>query len=149
MFKTNPVQRFVLIASVALLCLAAAPGAPAAKGTSGTHTGGGGGTSATSSINLVVLNSPDGLPHHGGEVKFNVSTTATDQPFVNLLCYQNGALVAEGWKGYFAEAHESSYVFVLHSGAWQSGAADCTAWLDMATRHGWKQLASTSFHVYA
>ena len=150
MFKTNSVPRFVLIASVAVLSLAAAPSALAAKGTSGgTHTGGGGGTSATSSISLVVLNSPDGLPHWGGEVTFNISTTATDQPFVNLLCYQNGVLVAEGWKGYFAEARESSWVFVLASGAWKSGAADCTAWLDMGTRHGWKQLASTSFHVYA
>src|SRR5438552_9973295 len=63
MLKTNCVPRFVLIASVAVLCLAAAPSALAAKG-----TGGGGGTSATSSISLVVLNSPDGLPHWGGEV---------------------------------------------------------------------------------
>ena len=125
------------------LCLTFSPSALAAK-----H-GGAGGTSATSTISLVVLNSPDGLPHWGGEVTFDVSTTATDQPFVNLLCYQDGVLVAEGWNGYFAGALNSSYNFGLASGAWQGGAADCTAWLVMYTKHGWSKLASTSFHVYA
>jgi hypothetical protein len=140
--KSSP--RLALVASVAAAaCLATAPAASAAKGQSA------GSTSGTSSIGLVVLNSSDGLPHWGGEVTFNVSTTATEQPFVNLLCYQNGVLVAEGWAGYFEEALNSSRNFTLASGPWKGGAADCTAWLDMHTRHGWKQLASTSFHVYS
>ena len=130
-------------AGMAALCLTLAPSALAAKG----GRGGTGGTS-TSSISLVVLNSPDGLPHWGGEVTFNISTVATDQPFVNLVCDQNGVLVAEGWAGYFEGALNSGYNFGLDSGAWQSGAADCTAWLDMHTKHGWTQLASTAFHVY-
>ena len=138
-------SRFALIASTGVLCLALAPAAQAAKG----GGGGSGGTTSTSSISLVVLNSPDGLPHQGGEVTFDVSTTATTQPYVNLMCYQNGVLVAEGWEGYFAGALNSSYNFVLASGAWQSGDADCTAWLDMHTKRGWQHLASTSFHVYA
>jgi len=136
--------RFALIASVAALCLTYVPAALAAKG-----GGGPGGTTSTSSISLVVLNSPDGLPHWDGEVTFKVSTTATEQPFVNLLCYQNGALVAEGWEGYFEGSLNSSRIFVLDSGVWQGGAADCTAWLDLHTKHGWQRLASTSFHVYA
>jgi len=141
--------RLALSATMVALCLTFAPSALAAKGGGGNTSGGGGSTSASSSISLVVLNSTDGLPHWGGEVTFNTSTTATDQPFVNLLCYQNGVLVAEGWAGFFEGALNSGYTFGLDSGAWQSGAADCTAWLDMHTRHGWRQLASTSFHVYA
>jgi hypothetical protein len=142
--------RFALMVTI-VACLAAAPSALGAKGAGGgAHEGGGGGTSSGGgSISLVVLNSSDGLPHWGGEVTFNVSTTATEQPFVNLLCYQSGALVAEGWEGYFEGSLNSGRIFVLYSGVWQSGAADCTAWLDMHTKRGWKQLASTSFHVYA
>ena len=98
------------------------------------------------SATAVAAELADVMP---AQATFCDETVSNRQPFVNLLCYQNGVLVAEGWKGYFAEARESNYNFVLRSGAWQSGAADCTAWLDMATRHGWKQLASTSFHVYA
>src|SRR5262249_57986185 len=99
------------------------------KGGGGSSSGGGGATSASSSISLVVLNSPDGLPHWGGEVTFNTSTSATDQPFVNLLCYQNGALVAEGWAGFFEGALNSGYTFLLHSGALPRGAGDVPAWL--------------------
>lgn len=134
--------RRVLGAAMAALCVTFAPAALAAKG-------GAGGTSGTSSISLVVLNSTDGLPHWGGEVTFNISTTATTQPYVNLLCYQNGVLVLNAWNGYFAEALNSSRNFGLDSGAWKGGAADCTAWLDMATKRGFQHLASTSFHVYA
>jgi hypothetical protein len=149
MLMQKLIPRLALGAGVAALCLAFAPSTLAAKGGGGNTSGGGGGTTSTSSISLVVLNSPDGLPHWDGEVTFNVSTTATEQPFVNLLCYQNGALVAEGWEGYFEGSLNSSRIFGLASGVWQGGAADCTAWLDMHTRHGWKQLASTGFHVYA
>jgi hypothetical protein len=150
MLKQKLVSRCVLGAGMAALCLTCAPSVLAARGTGSSRPGGsGGGTSATSSISLVVLNSPDGLAHWGGEVTFNVATTATTQPFVNLLCSQNGVLVAEGWLGYFEEALNSGRNFTLASGAWKSGAAECTAWLDMHTRHGWQHLASTSFHVYA
>jgi hypothetical protein len=136
----------LLAGLTASACLALAPAAGAAK--SAGH-GAGETTTSSSSISLVVLNSPDGLPHWGGEVVFNVSTTATEQPFVNLVCYQNGTRVLNSWHGYFEEALTTTRNFGLASGAWQGGAADCTAWLDMDTKRGWKQLASTSFHVYA
>lgn len=131
------------VAAVAALCLAVAPSALAAKN-GGTHKGGGGSTSGTSSISLVVLNSPDGLPHHGGEVTFNVSTTATSEPWVELVCYQSGAAVYRAWDGFF-ERSLTTQDFWLASNGWTGGAADCTAWLQ--TPKG-AQLASTSFHVY-
>jgi len=134
--------RSALIATVAALCAALAPTAVAAKG-GAAHKGGGGG--GTGTISLVLVNSTDGLPHWGQEVTFNVSTTATTEPWVELKCYQNGALVGQGRKGFWEESL-SSRRFTLRSTAWTGGAADCTAWLE--TPQG-AQLASTSFHVYA
>ena len=137
--------RSALTATVAALCVALAPAALAAKGVS-AHKGGGGGTSGgTGTISVVLVNSTDGLPHWGQEVTFNVSTTATTEPWVELKCYQNGALVGQGRKGFWEESL-SSRRFTLRSAAWTGGAADCTAYLQ--TPQG-AQLASTSFHVYA
>jgi hypothetical protein len=87
-------------------------------------------------------------PSYGDTVTFDVSTTATTTPFVNLNCYQNGALVAQGWATFFAGGTPGS--FGLASPIWKSGAADCTADLGMFSNNGkWKVLASTSFHVDA
>jgi hypothetical protein len=115
---------------------------------------GGGGTNGTSSITLatplVYDANGDGVPNHGDVVLFNVSTTATTQPWVNVKCYQNGALVYNAWNGYFDGALNYNWNFGLASGAWQGGAADCKVYLDMANgRNGWTQLATTSFHVDA
>lgn len=133
-----------LVAVVGALCLVLAPaalaGKPGGSTTSGKPPRGGG--SAT--IGLVLLNSTDGLAHWGQTVTFNVSTTATDQPWVNLKCYQGGALVAEGWNGYF-DASLTGRNFGLSSPQWTGGAADCTAYV---TNPQWVVLGSTSFHVY-
>jgi len=102
--------------------------------------------SSNSSLSLVLLNSTDGMPHWGQQVTFNVSTDATAYPYVNLNCYQNGNLAAEGWAGFFAGAL-GDRTFGLYSSQWTGGAADCTAYLDMYMHGKWKQLASTSFHV--
>jgi hypothetical protein len=111
----------------------------------GGHKGSGGGTGSGGTIGLVVLNSPDGLPHWGEMVTFNISTTATDQPWVNLLCYQNGTLVSNGWNGFF-DGSLTTRNFGLYSPKWTGGPADCTANL---TNPQWAVLASTGFHVYA
>lgn len=87
-------------------------------------------------------------PSYGDTIRFNVSTTATAYPFVNLNCSQGGAVVATGWAGYFDGALGTGD-FGLYSPAWTGGAATCTANLDMNTSKGWKVLASTSFDVSA
>jgi hypothetical protein len=130
-----------------VLALVLVPAALAAKG----H-GGGGNTTSTSSISAPVIVTDTGTPglSYGDSVTFNISTTATTQPWVNLRCYQNGATVLNAWDGYFAGALNYNWNFGLGSGAWQSGAADCTAYLDMSNgRNGWTQLSSVSFHVDA
>jgi hypothetical protein len=131
------------IASLAGALFLAAPAAAAP----------GGKTTTTSSISLVQPSA--GLsalaatgPSYGDMVTFDVKTDATARPFVNLKCYQDGVLVAEGWDGFFDGAL-GDRLFGLGSERWTGGAADCTAYLDMWAKESWKQLASTSFHVDA
>ena len=146
-------RRIAHAAIVALvLVLAIVPAALAAK--SGGGVKGGGGTSGSSSITLatplVYDANGDGLPNHGDVVTFNVSTTETTQPWVNVKCFQNGAMVYNAWNGYFAGALNNDWNFGLASGAWQPGDADCTVYLDKANgRSGWTQLATIRLHVAA
>ena len=114
-------------------------------------------TSASSSITGPYLASATGSPltaasattaQFGDTITFNVSTTATNNPFVNLNCYQHGALVMNSWSAFFPGGVNQN--FGLYSPSWHSGAADCTADLGMLTSNGkWKVLASTSFSVSA
>ena len=129
-----------LMLAVAALCLVSAPRALAAPGGGGKPPKSGG----TGTISLVLLDSTDGLAHYGQTVTFNVATTATTEPWVNLQCFQNGALVAQGWNGYF-DGSLTGRNFGLAAPNWTGGAADCTAYL---TKPDWSRLASTSFHVY-
>lgn len=134
-----------------VLALALVPAAIAAKGGNGGGKPNGGSTSG-SSIQLAPLvydANGNSLPNHGDVVTFNVSTTATTEPFVNVRCYQNGALVLNSWQGYFDGALNDSRDFPLGSGGWPSGAADCTANVDVYARNKWNVLATTSFHVDA
>ena len=112
-------------------------------------------TTSSSSIAgpyLVGTSSPTGAaavaPQFGQTITFNVSTTATSNPFVNLNCYQNGVLVMNSWSAFFPGGTNQN--FGLYSPSWQSGAANCTADLGMLTSNGrWKVLASNSFQVNA
>jgi hypothetical protein len=113
----------------------------------GKPTGGGGGT--ISLAPLVVDNNGNGTPNYTDVVTFNISTTATTTPYVNLVCSQNGVLVASGWRGYWAGSLDTSWNFGLEAGTWPGGAADCTAYLKMQTKQGWSILASTSFRADA
>jgi len=134
----------VLAAVMLVISLALVPAAFAGKGSKPSSGG-------SSSITGPVMVTDTGTPglSFGDIVTFNESTTATSQPYVNLLCYQNGVLVMNSWAGFFDQALNSSRDFGLYSPSWKSGAADCTAWVDMNTRQGMKQLASVSFQVGA
>ncbi len=116
----------------------------AAKG--GGHVSGGSGT-----VTLVVLESTDGLPHFGGRVTYEVSTTATAYPYVRTSCVQNGKQVLSTSAGYFdSYAFPSAQTFALGpTGYWASGAADCTATLYMAGSRRETVLGTTTYHVNA
>jgi hypothetical protein len=100
-------------------------------------------------IRLVLLESTDGLPHYGQHVTFDVATTATAKPWVELDCYKGGVHVYQDRRGFFESSLTGQRFTLGTSDAWQNGDADCTAWLEKYTKRGWKHLASTSFHVYA
>jgi hypothetical protein len=99
----------------------------------------------TTTIALVVLSGGDSLPNWGENVTFNISTTQTTQPWVHLVCSQNGSVVSENWEGMFAGSLDDG-VIGLYSPQWTGGAADCTA---TVTNPSWQPLGSMSFHVYA
>ena len=142
------IQAFAEGGLLALVVVGLVAGAAFASGGAGPNK------SSTSSIDLVVVTaaslSTSGTVEatYGDTITFNIATTATAYPYVNLLCYQNGALVAQGWAGFFDGAL-GNQTFRLYSPQWTGGAADCTANLDMKWHMQWKVLASTSFHVSA
>ena len=108
----------------------------------------GGGTSTITGPIMVNDANGDGLPNWNDTVSFNVSTTATSQPYVNLVCSGNG-VGYNSWKGVFPGSLDTNWNFTLSSGGWTSGPADCTATLGMYTKHGFTKLTSTTFHVNA
>jgi hypothetical protein len=88
------------------------------------------------------------VPQFGDTVTFNVSTTQTGNPFVNVVCSgtEENPVGYDSWAAFWPSAGS----FVLSSGGWTSGAADCTAKLVMYVNSSkYKVLASTSFHVNA
>jgi hypothetical protein len=115
----------VVIAALALLVLVvtgAAGTANAAKGGKG-----GGGKPGGASLDLVLLDSADGIVNHADRITFAVSTTKTDRPFVVVKCWQGEVGVFNSSIGIFPE-----YMFepslTLDSSYWQAGTeASCTA----------------------
>jgi hypothetical protein len=102
----------------------------------------------SSSLSLVVgASSPSATvqPSYGSDITFNVTTTETDQPYVNVRCYQGTAFVYDGW-GFFAGGAQPA--FTLSSMYWTGGAADCTARLLYFDKQGRQRtLASLDFQV--
>ena len=121
----------------------------AARGGGGGHKPGGGSTGGSGTITLVtppvVDNNGNGAANWHDTVRFNVSTTSTTSPYVDLYCYQNGVFVVGGAEGYFPGALDDGN-FGLYGGSWDGGAANCTAKL---VNGSGSVLGSTSFDVGA
>lgn len=111
----------------------------AAKGGGG---GKGGGSRDAGSLALVMVDETDTQANHGDVVTFAVSTTATDKPYVNVRCYQDGAFVYDAWAGFFPGAWFGQE-FTLSSNAWTDGAADCNARLVMWGNNGRERTLTT------
>ena len=131
-------------AAVVALTLAVAPTAEAAGNPHG------GSTTSESSLRLVLLDSTDGQVNYHDQVTFEVSTTATAYPRVQVDCTQDGVDVYSASAGFY-----DSYPwpwereFTLASSWWTGGAADCVAQLYYWNGHKLVTLQTTSFHVYA
>jgi hypothetical protein len=144
MSNRKPIPAGAVLAVVVLVCsLALVPAAFAGKGKPSA-----GGSSSISAPVLVADANGDGVADWGDTVTFNISTTATAQPYVHLVCSGNG-VAYDSWKGVFAGSLDTNWNFVLSSGGWTGGPANCTASLGMYTKQGFKQLASSSFQAGA
>lgn len=126
------------VASVAALTLGASSPALAAKG-----GGGGNQPSDTTTMRLVPLDSTDGTVHRGQRVTFEVSTSATDRPFVGIRCWQGSAYVFDGYIGLFEGTTDDQWE-IMNSTYWLDGLdASCTARLFWYDRRGNEKLLTT------
>jgi hypothetical protein len=147
MTRKTPAARSALTAAFIVLALALVPVALAGKGGGGAakHGGGGGGT-----VNLVLLDSTDGLAHWGQRVTYTVSTTATAYPYVSTTCFKGTTLVLSTSAGFYASyAWPSAQIVPLQTQVWTGGDADCTAKLYSMDSGSQSILATLSFHAYA
>lgn len=111
----------------------------AAKG----GNGGGGGKPSAGTVSLIVLDGSDAQPNHTERVGFDVSTTATDRPFVGVRCWQEGTWVYDAYTGYFETYMFEPWV-TLDSPYWEAGArADCAARLFYYDKRGNQKVIAT------
>ena len=145
----NPVSPSALIDS----------GVTAGSATSATQarTGGGGGSKppkgssggGTLAYRLVNDVGGDGVVNRGDSVTFDITTTVTTQPYVELMCRQNGTVVYSKTAGYFdGYQWPWSQVMVLSSDFWTGGDASCTAELYYNNRLTRTSLTTISFTAY-
>jgi len=139
------IATLALIFTLAFLSLAGTQALAAA------HGGGGGGkkpSPGTGTIVLVTLDSIDGVAHWGQRVTFDVATTATTQPHVNVTCSQSGVVVYGTTTGYYADyPWPWTQVMTLASLDWSGGAADCVATLWYASGAKMVTLTTLAFHA--
>jgi len=150
--RSVPAGRVALTAAFVVLALALVPVALAGKPSSGGGGGGGGGkhggggtTGGSSSLAVVMVNdlNGNGAPNYGDTITFNVTTTATTQPFVEVTCSQNGTVVYSAWAGFYdGYLWPGQRLMPLSSPSWTGGAASCKATLNTS-------LATLYFNVGA
>jgi hypothetical protein len=130
--------RVALVAASLVLTLVLVPAALSAKpsgggGGGGGHKGGGGTGSSSSTVSLVMVTDQNGngLPNWNDTITFNISTTATANPYLSVRCYQNGTLVYSADAGFYASyPWPGAQIMPLYSPSWTGGAATCTAVLN-------------------
>ncbi len=134
-----------LLATAAAASVAVVLVAPSAASAGGHRK-----PSGTSTINMRVVSGPDSVPNWDEQLTFDVTTTATDSPFVDVGCQQNGTTVYSATTGYFASyPWPWTQVMTLWSMSWTGGAADCTAKLYALDGKRINVLSTLAFHVDA
>jgi hypothetical protein len=132
-------KKFLVLAAC---CVLLVPAVAAAK----AHGGGN-----SSSISLVPLYTHSGGPVVGDPVTFNVSTNATNFPYVEVLCFDanNPSFLLFGQTLGFFAAYPGGPQPTFDLGptqVWSTQNANCTATL-FSNDHNRKDLASVSFTV--
>lgn len=146
MFQRSFARRLATaVVGATLLAGSLAGIADAARGGNHGDNSRGGGKNGDSSLTLVNL-TDDATSRHDS-ITFELSTTATDRPYVKLICSQAGRDVINGSIGYFEGWPWADY-FVLNSSTWVDGGAECTAELYMLAANGRHHtLADVAFSV--
>src|SRR3954451_6278495 len=134
----------VLVALLAVMLISGT--AFAGKGSGGGKSGGGkpgGSAGGSSTVALVMVSdsNSDGLPNWGDTITFNVTSTVTGSPYLDVSCYQGTTLVFAANAGFYASyPWPGARNMPLYSPSWTGGAADCTAVLN-------SNLFTLRFHV--
>lgn len=104
---------------------------------------GGGGKPSGGTIEHYLLDGADSVANHTERVAFNVTTTATDRPFVGVRCWQETAWVLDVYTGYFPTYMFEPWV-TLDSSYWTPDqAASCTARLFYYDKRGNQKVLAT------
>lgn len=108
----------------------------------GKGKGKGNAQSDSSSFSLVMVSdyNANDAPNWGDQVSFQVSTTETTEPQVQMTCYQDGDVV-------YGALWPITPVLTLSSRAWQGGAANCTAKLYYISGIKTVDIGSIQFNV--
>jgi hypothetical protein len=145
----------VIVILAALMAITILPALAARGGNGGGggkgHGGNSGGTTGgTGSLTLRVLTGPDTTPNWGEDITFDVSTTATTEPHVNVTCSQGGSVVYGTTTGYYASyPWPWTQVMNLASQSWTGGAASCSAVLQAYSGTSVSTLNTLNFQVAA
>lgn len=103
-------------------------------------------SSTATTFTMRVLTGADQEPSWGDEVTFDVNTSATSEPHVDLSCTQGGVGVYGATTGFYdGYPWPWTQVMTLRSQDWSTGAADCTARLYAFNGKRTTTLATISF----
>ena len=111
-----------------------------------------GGKGGGSSITLVRMGGAGarltGDPAFGEQVTFDVSTSRTDWPWVQNLCWQDGRVVYEQWHGFWNGYYRDPIFTLGPTPSWSGGTANCEGRLIRQANGGQMQtLATTTYQV--
>src|SRR5262245_35842862 len=113
-------KRMAIAALAVAVSLSASVSAQQGQG-KGKGNGKGESSVITFALSLVTDNNSNGVPNWGDQISFQIFTTETTDPRVQVMCFQDGDVV------YGALWQPNNSVLTLSSRAWQGGTADCTA----------------------
>jgi hypothetical protein len=145
-------RRIAFTAGLTILVLAVVPVALAGKGAGGGKHGGGSSTGGSGSLTVAMVAdaNANGQPNWGDTIRFNISTTATAEPHVNVTCSQGGAVVYGASTGYYAGyPWPWTQNMTLSSQMWTGGSASCTATLQAYSGTSVTTLGTLGFTVAA
>ena len=107
-------KRMAIAALAVAVSLSASVSAQQGQG-KGKGNGKGESSTATFAVTLVTDNNSNGVPNWGDQISFQIFTTETTDPRVQVMCFQDGDVV------YGALWQPNNSVLTLSSRAWQGG----------------------------